>query len=80
MTRFLIYVQLSNNPDAIAKMMLLVKQGQLSLEGATIASTDSGARLSAILTLIGTQQKAEWLTKKLLNYPFFHQAWLLRIQ
>jgi len=58
-------------------MMLLVKQGQLILEAVSITGVDGGDMLSAVLTLIGTKQKAEWFTKKLLNFPFFHQARLL---
>jgi len=77
MGRFLVYILLRNHPDAIAKIMLLVKQGRLGLESASFTTTDGGERLSAILTLKGPINKAEWLTRKLQNFPYFYQAYLL---
>ena len=80
MERFLVYILLSNNPDAVAKIMLLVKQGRLVLDGASFTTMDSGAKLSAILTLRGPLNKAEWFTHKLKNFPYFHQAYMLPLR
>jgi len=77
--RFLFYVELSKDPNAVAKMMLLIKQGQLTLEGMSFASTDSGTAFSATLTLTGAMEKAEWLAKKLLNFPFFRVSRLMML-
>ncbi len=77
MARFLVYILLSNSPDAVAKVMLLVKQGRLTLDGATFTTTEEGSKLSAILTINGPLNKAEWFTKKLKNFPYFYQAYML---
>ena len=79
MEKFIVYIQLRNHPDAVSKMMLLVKQGQLRLDGATFTASDDGKSLSAVLTIIGPQRKASWFAKKLLNFPFFTQAYMLPI-
>ena len=79
MEKFIVYIQLKNHPDAVSKIMLLVKQGQLRLDGATFTASDDGKALSAVLTLLGSRNKASWFTKKLLNFPFFTQAYMLPI-
>ncbi|MEM4417328.1 MAG: hypothetical protein QXD32_04640 [Nitrososphaerota archaeon] len=77
--RLLLYVELMNSPDAVAKLMLTVKQGGLSLENISINSMDGGQRLSATLTLVGREEKGEWLARKLLNFPYFHKTRLLKL-
>jgi hypothetical protein len=76
----LIHVDLINSPDAVAKMMLTVKQGGLSIETMSFNSVDDGRKLSGTLTLIGPEEKGEWLAKKLLNFPYFHAAKMLKLE
>jgi hypothetical protein len=79
MMRLLLYVVLINSPDAVAKLMLTVKQGGLALENISINSIDGGQRLSATMTLQGREEKGEWLAKKLLNFPYFHETHLMKV-
>ncbi len=77
--RMLIHVDLINSPDAVAKMMLTVKQGGLSIEMMNFNSVDEGRKLSASLILLGPEEKGEWLAKKLLNFPYFHTTKLVKL-
>ncbi len=76
--KFILYVVLVNSPDAVAKMMLTVKQGNLTIESVNIHRIGDGSRLSAILSLEGEDKKGEWLANKLLNYPYFHATCLMK--
>ncbi|MEM1944245.1 MAG: hypothetical protein QW756_02160 [Nitrososphaerota archaeon] len=77
--RLLLHVELINSPDAVAKMMLTVKQGGFTIETINIYSIGNGGKLSATLTLNGAEDKGEWLAKKLLNFPYFHATRLLKL-
>lgn len=75
--KFIVFVELVNSHDAVAKMMLTVKQGNLSIESINIHRSD-GNTLSAIMLLEGEERKAEWLTNKLLNFPYYRSTRLLK--
>ncbi len=77
--RMLIHVDLINSPDAVAKMMLTVKQGGLSIEMMNFNSVDESRKLSASLILLGPEEKGQWLAKKLLNFPYFHATKLVKL-
>ncbi|MCS7133492.1 MAG: hypothetical protein NZ921_01645 [Candidatus Caldarchaeum sp.] len=76
--RFVVFVELVNSHDAVAKMLLAVKQGNLGIESINIHSTEDGRNLSAILLLHGEENKAEWLVNKLLNFPYYRSAKILK--
>jgi len=76
--KFVLHVMLVNSPDAVAKMMLLVKQGNLMIRSVNLYSMGDGKTLSALMMLEGEENKGEWLAKKLLNFPYFHAADLMK--
>lgn len=76
--RFIVFVELVNSHDAVAKMILAVKQGNLGIESINIHKTEDGKNLSAILMLHGEENKAEWLANKLLNFPYYHSTKVLK--
>ncbi|MEM2973359.1 MAG: hypothetical protein QXS50_04335 [Candidatus Caldarchaeum sp.] len=78
MMKFVLHVVCVNSADAVAKMMLAVKQGNLSIQSINIHSIDGGSRLSAVLLLEGEEGKGEWLANKLLNYPYYHSTSLMK--
>lgn len=73
MPRYQLRISLRNSPEALAKLMLLLKQGQLSLAEATIKSNTSGF-LDATLILDGLPEKIRWLSRKTENFPFFREC------
>ncbi len=75
--KFLLFVELVNSHDAVAKMMLTVKQGNLSIESINIHKSGDD-KLSAILMLEGEENKAEWLAHKLLNFPYYRSTAILK--
>ncbi|MEM4281531.1 MAG: hypothetical protein QW470_05240 [Candidatus Caldarchaeum sp.] len=77
--KFILHVVLTNSPDAVAKMMLTVKQGNLAIESVNINKSENGSKLSAVLTLEGEEGKGEWLARKLLNYPYYHSTSLMKL-
>jgi hypothetical protein len=76
--KFVLYVDLVNSPDAVAKMFLTVKQGNLSIESVNMHRTGDGRNLTAILLLEGEEGKGDWLANKLLNYPYFEKTQLMK--
>jgi len=76
--KFVLYVDLVNSPEAVAKLMLTVKQGNLSIESASMHRSGNGNILTAILLLEGEERKGEWLANKLLNYPYFERTQLMK--
>lgn len=74
--KFLVFVELVNSHDAVAKMMLAVKQGNLAIESINIHK--NGDKLSAIILLEGEENKADWLVHKLLNFPYYSSVKILK--
>jgi len=72
-SRYQLHISLRNSPEALAKLVLLLKQGQLSLVQANIVS-DTGDSLAATFILEGRHDKISWLAKKTANFPFFHEC------
>ncbi|MCS7138336.1 MAG: hypothetical protein RMK31_08285 [Candidatus Caldarchaeum sp.] len=76
--RFIVFVELVNSHDAVAKMMLTVKQGKLGIESVNIHRREDGDTLSVVMLLNGQENKAEWLVNKLLNFPYYRSAKVLK--
>lgn len=70
MPSYRLNVKILNQPDALAKLILLMKQGQLRILSIRLESSD-GTLLTGWVDVEGQLSKVEWLSKKYVNFPVF---------
>jgi len=70
MARYQLQLLLSSQPEALAKLFLLIRQGRLSLLEANVKQEESGV-FRAELLIDGRVEKINWLVNKLMFYPYF---------
>ncbi|MCS7142988.1 MAG: hypothetical protein NZ920_04235 [Aigarchaeota archaeon] len=75
MQSFRLNVSIRNHPDAVAKLMLLIKQGQLSLKSMNLVASDDGT-LRGQVEVVGQYQKVLWLSRKSLSFPVLESVTL----
>jgi hypothetical protein len=73
MARYQLQLLLSSQPEALAKLFLLVRQGRLSLIEANVKHEEPGL-FRAELLIDGRVEKIHWLVNKLVFYPYFKKV------
>jgi hypothetical protein len=73
MARYQLQLLLSSKLEALAKLILLVRQGRLSLIEANVRQEEPGV-FRAELLIDGRVEKIHWLVNKLMFYPYFEKV------
>ncbi len=79
MARYRLQLSLNNQPEALGKLILLIKQARLSLIEANIKQA-SPEILNAQLLIDGREEKIQWLLNKLILFPYFKSVDLMSIE
>lgn len=73
MVKYQLQLLLSNKPEALGKLILLIKQARLNLMEANIRrQTDE--IMKAQLLIEGREEKVNWLINKLMFFPYFKKV------